>query len=281
MSEEKPTVCEDLVCELCCREAERRENPSEDNNIPKSPIAGKYKVRTTPIPTKPGCWEYLNCEVLLCKEGAEPEVVGNYTRMYSSFYNTFEPFIKGGKEYALISSDYTATSIISLPDCKVVASEQSSPHGFCPTGFYVPWLGDRSTKNGCCGFVCGCVWGDDSSWKVEYLDLSKIEEGIIRREKRWGYLELPASSSALKYCVRAYTFPIEENGEEWANGSLSGVGISILGWQSRKFSEESDEVVALREENHRLQKFIDEEIQENRKLRDEIKRAKEKNDLHY
>ena len=28
------------------------------------------------------------------------------------------------------------------------------------------------------GFVAGCVWGDDSSWKIEYLDLSKADEGI-------------------------------------------------------------------------------------------------------
>lgn len=24
------------------------------------------------------------------------------------------------------------------------------------------------------GFVWGCIWGDDSSWKVQYLDLSRI-----------------------------------------------------------------------------------------------------------
>lgn len=43
------------------------------------------------------------------------------------------------------------------------------------------------------GFVAGCIWGDDSSWKIQYLDLSRIEEGIIRREERFGYIELPGS----------------------------------------------------------------------------------------
>lgn len=41
------------------------------------------------------------------------------------------------------------------------------------------------------GFVAGCIWGDDSSWKLQYLDLSRAAEGILRREERFGYLELP------------------------------------------------------------------------------------------
>jgi len=41
------------------------------------------------------------------------------------------------------------------------------------------------------GFIAGCVWGDDSSWKIEYLDLSRADSGIIVREARYGYIELP------------------------------------------------------------------------------------------
>ena len=40
------------------------------------------------------------------------------------------------------------------------------------------------------GFVWGCLWGDDSSWKVQYLDLAEIQQGKIRREERFGYLRL-------------------------------------------------------------------------------------------
>jgi hypothetical protein len=43
------------------------------------------------------------------------------------------------------------------------------------------------------GFVAGCGWGDDSSWKIQYLDLSRVEEGLIRREERFGCVELPRS----------------------------------------------------------------------------------------
>ena len=41
------------------------------------------------------------------------------------------------------------------------------------------------------GFIAGCIWGDDSSWKIQYLDLSKVEKGIIEREERFGYIEMP------------------------------------------------------------------------------------------
>jgi hypothetical protein len=41
------------------------------------------------------------------------------------------------------------------------------------------------------GFVAGCIWGDDNSWKIQYLDLSEAEKGILKREERFGYIELP------------------------------------------------------------------------------------------
>lgn len=41
------------------------------------------------------------------------------------------------------------------------------------------------------GFVAGCVWADESSWKVQYLDLSQADQGILKREERFGYIELP------------------------------------------------------------------------------------------
>lgn len=50
------------------------------------------------------------------------------------------------------------------------------------------------------GFIAGCVWGDDSSWKIEYLDLSRADEGIIKREARFGYVEM-ASGQDLKDAI--------------------------------------------------------------------------------
>lgn len=41
------------------------------------------------------------------------------------------------------------------------------------------------------GFVAGCIWGDDNSWKIQYLDLEEIESGILKRDDRFGYIALP------------------------------------------------------------------------------------------
>lgn len=41
------------------------------------------------------------------------------------------------------------------------------------------------------GFVAGCVWGDDSSWKIQFLDLSRAAEGVLVRDDRFGYAEMP------------------------------------------------------------------------------------------
>jgi hypothetical protein len=41
------------------------------------------------------------------------------------------------------------------------------------------------------GFVAGCHWGDDCSWKIQYLDLSEAHKGKIKRDDRFGYIELP------------------------------------------------------------------------------------------
>jgi hypothetical protein len=45
------------------------------------------------------------------------------------------------------------------------------------------------------GFVAGCIWGDDSSWKVQYLDLARAPEGVLSRDARFGQLELPDNMS--------------------------------------------------------------------------------------
>ncbi len=52
------------------------------------------------------------------------------------------------------------------------------------------WTIDKEWPIGTFGFVWGCHWGDDTSWKVQYLDLSGIQDGVISREERFGYLEL-------------------------------------------------------------------------------------------
>jgi hypothetical protein len=133
-------------------------------------------------------------------------IVGTYDRGYRML-QTFDPFRRGAHDYALISPRYTGTSVMDLSSGEIVVSEEESSGGFCPAGFYVPdwwdvhdgitlpgshhWTGDHEwPSDGSFGFVWGCIWGDDSSWKVQYLDLSGVQDGRLQRDDRFGYLKL-------------------------------------------------------------------------------------------
>lgn len=133
------------------------------------------------IKNKKGTWNSLSIDIL--EDGSK---IGSYTRNYSSIYNTFHPFEQDGKRYALYSTDYTATRVMTLPDCKDLCGEDREEWGFCPTDYYVP-----KESKGLFGFVAGCVWGDDTSWKIQYLDLRNISEGKLVRDDKFGYIELP------------------------------------------------------------------------------------------
>jgi hypothetical protein len=56
------------------------------------------------------------------------------------------------------------------------------------------------------GFVAGCLWGDDSSWKLEVFDLSRAKEGILSRSARFGHLQL-ADGLPLAKAVRLHRYP--------------------------------------------------------------------------
>ena len=105
------------------------------------------------------------------------------------------------------------------------------PEGFCPTDYFVPTRvyyknedGENSPKNESLketqvlfysfGFVAGCVWGDDSSWKIQFLDLSEAEKGIIKREEKFGYIELP-DNQTLKEAIDMYDYGYDE--EDYSN----------------------------------------------------------------
>lgn len=141
-----------------------------------------YSARVISVIEKgPGYWNYQQIGIF---EGDTK--IGEYLRNYSSFMQTFLPFAQNGQTYALYSSHYTATRVMRLPSCEDICGEDPSPGGFCPMYYHVP---DES--KGKIGFVAGCVWGDDSSVKIEFLDLSRIEEGVLIRDGRLGRLVLP------------------------------------------------------------------------------------------
>lgn len=179
----------------------------------------RFTINATPFETKPGCWNYNKVEIF-----DNGEKIGEYTRNYSSMFQTFYPFEQDGKYYALYSKDYTSTRVMSLPDCKDICGEKRDTFGFCPTKYYVPhptdeefnehesdrqyWI-DEEFPFGKIGFIAGCVWGDDSSWKIQFLDLSKITEGILSRDDRFGYIELPDKADNLKDAISFYVWDKE------------------------------------------------------------------------
>ena len=161
-----------------------------------------YTYETEEVKNKPGTWSSTRVNVYQTMPDGSKKKLGDYLRNYSML-DTFYPFIGvDGNHYALISESYEEIKVISLPDMKTVAVGDDR---FCPVEFYVPDKGDyvndhRYGKpeynaemcgyNGQHGFVAGCYWGDDSSWKVAYIDLSKIAEGKIDIQHRFGYLEM-------------------------------------------------------------------------------------------
>jgi hypothetical protein len=175
-----------------------------DFEIPTQPKPrDRYLVETTRTSPEGG-WEQLRVDVFR-RAGREAtrERVASYERDLG-LYDTFEPFRQGGRELALISRTYTRTAVLDLQSGEVIAEEDDD--GFCPAGFYVPdwwdvhegsvipgspsWGARYEWPAGDFGFVWGCIWGDDTSWKVQHLDLSRVQEGVIRRDDRFGYVEL-------------------------------------------------------------------------------------------
>ena len=167
-------------------------------------------------PSKSGCWDILDVDIWMEDDSGKEIKIGHYSRNYPTLYNTFYSFKKNDQWYALYSPDYTCTRIMTLPDCKDIGGESPDEFGFCPTGYFVPrYQKDGNEKEynekyfssnndifyADFGFICGCVWGDDSSWKIQYLDLSECEKGIIKRDDRFGYIELAGDYDSLKNCI--------------------------------------------------------------------------------
>jgi hypothetical protein len=160
----------------------------------------RYTIRVE-VTKEPNTWPEAHVDIL---DG--DRMIATYRHNYS-LLQTFEPFRQGDRTFALISPDYTATSVLDLDTGAIVAGEEPHAGGFCPVGFYVPdwwdvndgtilpgsmhWRpADHEWPCGDYGFVWGCIWGDDSSWKVQHLDLSSVSDGVIRREERFGFLRL-------------------------------------------------------------------------------------------
>lgn len=188
-------------------------------------------------------WDYLDVAVHY-RDDTVP--IAHYRRNYPAFNRTFEPFRQladPDRHYALISRHYTATAVLDLQSSTIVAEEKPASNGFCPVGFYVPdwwdvhdgsilpgshfWNTERDeTPRGDYGFVWGCVWGDDTSWKVQHLDLSDVAKGEIGRDDRYGYVELATISDDPTDFIRVHERSIRF--ATWQDFKFTGERLS---WQ--------------------------------------------------
>lgn len=170
----------------------------------------------------------------------EDFLIGEYLRNYSSYgMQTFYPFQIGEEWYALYSTAYTSTRVMKLYKDHIEdwCGEEPSANGFCPVEYYIPryihsrykissdkddmfdtyyvdcdFTEDEYRKeinkddfvgiNYCnFGFLCGCIWGDDTAWKLRYIDLARIPEKILTITDKFGYHQIP-NTLTLRQSIR-------------------------------------------------------------------------------
>lgn len=183
-----------------------------------------FYIKTTPIDNGPRAWRSTLVEIFYDHH----EKLGQYIRNYDSdISRTFRPFKLDDEWYCLYSEEYTATRVGRLGGVfEDWCGEEGSSNGFCPSEFFVPQYKKDSnsryssyldsgydseeeffTEEGHTlfdfgflpyAFVSGCVWGDDSSLKLQYIDLSDIKNKKMKREQRFGYWELPNNLSSIR-----------------------------------------------------------------------------------
>jgi hypothetical protein len=136
----------------------------------------------------------MKVEVLDARTGSR---LGTYERRYGHLFHSFHVFRQAGRPFALYSDHYTCTRVMSLPDCKDLGGEKPESGGFCPVDYFVPQEPGRGL-DGQLGFVAGCVWADDNTWKVELLDLRRATEGLLRRIPAFGYEEYERDPDELR-----------------------------------------------------------------------------------
>lgn len=79
--------------------------------IPSLPLPrDRFTTNTSVVKTALKYWSTLHVDIV----NDADENVASYDRNYASMYRTFEPFRQGSRMFALISSDYTTTSVMDL-----------------------------------------------------------------------------------------------------------------------------------------------------------------------
>jgi hypothetical protein len=205
-----------------------------------------FHITCEEVKNQPGTWNSTKVSIF-----RDDRLIGEYLRNYSNYGSkTFYPFQVDNEWYALYSANYTSLRVMKLHEDKIEdwCGEDAKPNGFCPVEIYVPRYlhavhsmningrdeeydsyyvdcdyieeefkeevdsKDAASLQYCnFGFLCGCVWGDDTSWKIRYIDLSKIPNRILNITEKFGYWELP-DNLTLRQCIRMDGW---EPGHDW------------------------------------------------------------------
>lgn len=187
-----------------------------------------FAIHAKTSKNKVGTWDSATVSIF-----RDDILIGEYIRNYPTHaLETCYPFMADGEWYAVYSASYSDIRVMKLHDDRIEDwCGMTNPSEFCPVEIYVPkyniiecgdegymynadcgpsddvsFLAEQKTpdyiKTEYCnfGFVSGCMWGDDSSWKLRYIDLSKIKDKLMSMTEKFGYWELPFDID-LRRCV--------------------------------------------------------------------------------
>jgi hypothetical protein len=223
-----------------------------------------------------GSWDIFNCEVRrVAGDGAEVRV-GTFQYSYSSGIDKiFCPFqASDDRWYCLYATSYTTLSLACLEGDKIDRLD-SLNDGFCPVECAIPFelkyenqyiddpkhrtsydhsfdpvelmkeYEDGTEESGHLrhtnfGFYAGCVWGDDSSWKMRFLDLREVPQGkLIHDEAALGYHPLPKNLDIKQAVTGFWVNPNTEMVQFEAAKSMTYRRVSVAtgGHQWKKYDE--------------------------------------------
>lgn len=77
-------------------------------------------------------------------------------------------------------------------------------------------------------FVAGCHWGDDSTWKLQTIDLTRVSEGIISRRETFGYLPLAAMPLTKAVSLRKADYTSTSTNPQIPSGTTSSPLAAVI-----------------------------------------------------
>jgi hypothetical protein len=177
-----------------------------------------YRFTLTPIKNGPHHGDSTRC-LVEAVDGISMLRVGEFAFNYShSLDKIIKPFKVGDDWYCTYSTSYTKIAVAKLTErFEHIDSDIGGEGGFCPVEVVIPYKviwrklpeepvvyrwtypkddeydddPDYEVEYASFGFYQGCKWGDDSTYKLRYLDFSKLKDRKLGVSAPFGRFELP------------------------------------------------------------------------------------------